>query len=135
MPWTSAVRLTASTLSTPVRPLTSSPRVGVVRARKRLVVRLARRIGSPSGTASYEARNAATAPSWSAMVQRVVRVASAGVVRSPREVVGDRRSELEGGRKAGVPHEPGDVEVRVVARPVLPSGTQVETGGRQGVHE
>ena len=49
---------------------------------------------------------------------------SAGVVGAPRDVVCDRRGDVEG-REAGVLDEPGGVEVGVVARAVLPSGQEV----------
>src|SRR5207248_10042768 len=55
-----------------------------------------------------------------------IRAPSAGVVAAPRDIVGDRRGDVEGRREAGVVGEPGGVEVGVVAGAVLPSGPEVE---------
>jgi CAAX protease family protein len=64
---------------------------------------------------------------------------SAWIAGAPRDVVGDRRGDVEGRREAGVVGEPGDVEVGVLAGAVPPSGQEVEprAGGDrlQGVGE
>ncbi len=51
---------------------------------------------------------------------------SAGVVGAPRDVIGDRRGDVEVRREAGVVGKAGGVEVGVVAGAILPSGQEVE---------